>query len=95
MFGASASSFSLCLLGVSSPHLSCDDPAQTPADTPWDEPSENSLEFSAYLNGEIFDKDPWHRLSSTVLGEAPRFLTPRSALTGARLNKADVERKPR
>ncbi|KAF9647634.1 Pkinase-domain-containing protein [Thelephora ganbajun] len=35
--------------------------------TPWDEPSENSFEFCAYVNGQIFDKDPWNRLSSTVL----------------------------
>ena len=38
-------------------------------DTPWDEPSDNSFEFCAYVNGEIFDKDPWSRLSPTVLGK--------------------------
>ncbi|KAF9788272.1 kinase-like domain-containing protein [Thelephora terrestris] len=35
--------------------------------TPWDEPSDSSFEFNAYINGEIFDKDPWNRLSPMVL----------------------------
>jgi hypothetical protein len=72
MFGVSASFFSPCSLEVSSPHSSCGRWTQNSADTPWDEPSENSVEFCAFLNGEIFEKDPWNRLSSTVLGMARR-----------------------
>lgn len=32
------------------------------ADTPWDEPSENAIEFRAYVNGEIWQYDPWSRI---------------------------------
>ncbi|EJT52536.1 hypothetical protein A1Q1_03668 [Trichosporon asahii var. asahii CBS 2479] len=30
--------------------------------TPWDEPSENAIEFRAYVNGEIWQYDPWCRI---------------------------------
>lgn len=69
MSGVSVSSFLLCLSEVCHPICCVDHSSKYSLDTPWDEPSENSFEFCAYVNGEIFDKDPWNRLSPTVLSK--------------------------
>ncbi|EIW85898.1 CAMK CAMKL CHK1 protein kinase [Coniophora puteana RWD-64-598 SS2] len=43
--------------------------------TPWDEPSKRSPEFQRYLSGEIFNEDPWNRLSEGPLSLICGLLT--------------------
>jgi hypothetical protein len=37
-------------------------------DTPWDEPSDQSPEYTAYLNGTIHDVSPWDRIRGEQQG---------------------------
>ncbi|KAF7323659.1 Protein kinase domain-containing protein [Mycena kentingensis (nom. inval.)] len=43
--------------------------------TPWDEPSTNSPEYVRYVNGEIFDEQPWCRFSPNALSLIQGLLT--------------------
>ena len=43
-------------------------PYQLLLDTPWDEPTIRSPEFCQYVSGTIFEKQPWQRLNTLVLG---------------------------
>ncbi|KAJ3781368.1 kinase-like domain-containing protein [Lentinula aff. detonsa] len=43
--------------------------------TPWDEPTRHSPEFRRYKAGDIFDEDPWNRLSENALSLICGLLT--------------------
>ena len=70
------------------------------ADTPWDEPSDNSPEFRAYLNGELFNYDPWDRIKGQARGECTcRLQHTLAIVTGAWLMQdssptCDVDGQP-
>jgi hypothetical protein len=83
------------LVGSESPLFILDRSSGYVLDTPWDEPSDNSFEFCAYVNGEIFDKDPWNRLSRRCSVSRLSIFTTSVVLTGARLDNGNVEHQPR
>ncbi|PWN46204.1 Pkinase-domain-containing protein [Ceraceosorus guamensis] len=44
--------------------------------TPWDEPTKRSPEYVAYLSGELFDYDPWPRLSPDSFSLLQKMMCP-------------------
>lgn len=42
------------------------------ADTPWDEPSvDTSLEYQAYVAGQLWNYQPWDKIRGAARGELP------------------------
>lgn len=46
----------------------------TRVDTPWDEPTQNSAEFSAFVDGSLLEMDPWNRIKGGALDTLLRML---------------------
>ncbi|EAU93582.1 CAMK/CAMKL/CHK1 protein kinase [Coprinopsis cinerea okayama7 len=59
--------------------------------TPWDEPTRHSPEFCRYLDGTIFDEDPWNRISETPLSLLQGMLNVNPA---ERMTLSDVYQHP-
>lgn len=47
--------------------------------TPWDEPTSRAPEYVAYLDGTLFDYDPWNRIPGDELALVKGMLCPNPA----------------
>lgn len=63
----------------------------TSQDTPWDGPIPESPEYTAFLEGTLFQHDPWNRLPQQTLKFLLQLLEPQ---TTRRLTIAQVLRHP-